>query len=191
MALNNGGTFWTAPPNKDPKRAYRFRVQFGTSGYLWYAKKATKPTITMTETSHKYLNHTYYWPAKTEWNEIDIVLVDPVEPDVTGDLISSLVQAGFKIPGGVNNIPEDFATPSKKGFVDGLADGGKIIIEQIDEEGLVLERWTLWHAWIKELNFGELDYESENLSEITVKLRYDWAQFDSREGEVQNVFLPS
>lgn len=178
MAIKGGasGTFWTAPPNKDPKRAYRFRVQLGNSGNLWYAKKATKPTITITESSHQYLNHTYYWPAKTEWNEVDITLVDPVEPDLAGDLLTSIRAAGFRIPGGVTS-DDEFSTPSKKGFMD--ATGTGIIIEQIDENGDMLERWTLWHAWIKEVTFGDLDYGSEDLTEVTIKFKYDWAQFDS------------
>ena len=177
MAIKGGssGTFWTAPPNKDPKRAYRFRVQFGNSGNLWYAKKATKPTITITESSHQYLNHTYYWPAKTEWNEVDITLIDPVEPDLAGDLITSIKAAGFLIPAGTDNA--NMATPSKKGFTDATGDG--IVIEQIDEEGNMLEKWTLWHAWIREVTFGDLDYGSEDLTEVTIKFRYDWAQFDS------------
>ena len=177
MAIsNNTGGFWTSPgPARDPKRAYRFRVQFGNSGFLWYAKSATKPTFTMTESSHQYLNHTYYWPAKTEWNEVDITLVDPVEPDLAGDLIASIQAAGFRIPAGTDNA--NMATPSKKGFIDSTGEG--IIIEQIDEEGNMLEKWTLWHAWIKEVTFGDLDYGSEDLTEVTIKFRYDWAQFDS------------
>ena len=155
----------------------RFRVMFGSSGYLWYAKKVTKPTFTMTESSHQYLNHTYYWPAKTEWNEVDVTLVDPVEPDLAGDLIATIQEAGFVIPAGANN-DTDFSTPSKKGFVDAT---GTVIFEQIDSDGAVLEKWTLNNAWIKELTFGDLDYGSEDLTEVTVKFRYDWATFSSRD----------
>lgn len=177
ISSNNGG-FWTSPgPARDPKRAYRFRVMFGSSGYLWYAKKVTKPTFTMTESSHQYLNHTYYWPAKTEWNEVDVTLVDPVEPDLAGDLIATIQEAGFVIPAGVS-ADSDFSTPSKKGFVDAT---GIVIFEQIDSDGAVLEKWTLNNAWIKELTFGDLDYGSEDLTEVTVKFRYDWASFSSRE----------
>lgn len=171
----NNGTFWTQSPAQDPKRAYRFRVQFGDSGTLWYAKKVTKPTFTMTESSHQYLNHTYYWPAKTEWNEVDVTLVDPVEPDLAGDLIATIQDAGFVIPAGTSDA-DAFNTPSKKGFVDAT---GIIIFEQINERGEVLEKWTLNNAWIKEVTFGDLDYGSEDLTEVMVKFRYDWASFDS------------
>jgi len=178
MAIKGGtnGKFWTnAAQARDPKRAYRFRVTFGESGVLWYAKKATKPTITLTESSHQYLNHTYYWPAKTEWNEVDITFVDPVEPDLAGDLVTSIKAAGYFIP--KTTDPDQMASPSKAGFM--TATGNSIIIEQINEDGDMLEKWTLNQAWIKEVTFGDLDYGSEDLTEVTIKFKYDWANFDS------------
>ena len=112
MAFTNGGNFWTAAPGRDPKRGFRFRVEFGVSGPLWYAKKADKPTVTFTESSHNYLNHTYYWPARTEWNEVTVTFVDPVQPDLAGDLVQSLVNAGYQIPAGVTDNAQ-FASRQK------------------------------------------------------------------------------
>ena len=59
------------------------------------------------------------------------------------------------------------------------AESDDIRIIQIDEDGESLETWTLKHAWIKEVTFGDLDYGSEDLTEVTVKFRYDWATFES------------
>ena len=58
MAFNGGptGTFWTQSPGRDPKRSFRFKVEFGQSGPLWYAKKADKPTLSFGESTHQYLN---------------------------------------------------------------------------------------------------------------------------------------
>ena len=183
MAFTNGGNFWTAAPGRDPKRGFRFRVEFGVSGPLWYAKKADKPTVTFTESTHNYLNHTYYWPARTEWNEVTVTFVDPVQPDLAGDLVQSLVNAGYQIPAGVTDNAQ-FASVSKAkasldfgGGTDAESDDIRII--QIDEDGESLETWTLKHAWIKEVTFGDLDYGSEDLTEVTVKFRYDWATFES------------
>jgi len=190
MAIRGGdqGTFWTQTPGRDPKRAFRFRVEFGASGVLWYAKKADKPTVSFSESTHNFLNHTYYWPARTEWNEVTITLVDPVNPDLAGDLAAALDSIGYIIPAGVNSDGA-FTTPSKAKAVAQFGGGTEtaaddIRIAQIDEDGNILEQWTLKHAWIREVTFGELDYGSEDLTEVSVKFRYDWAQFDSpvREG---------
>ena len=39
-----------------------------------------------------------------------------------------------------------------------------------------MEEWYLENCWVKEVNFGDLDYESDDINEITVKVRYDFAQ---------------
>ena len=177
-----GGTFWTQSPEKDPKRSFRFKVEFGNSGPLWYAKKADKPTLSFTESSHNYLNHTFYWPARAEWNEVSVTMVDPVSPDLAGELAGALEGMGYVLPAGVAN-PTDFQSMSKKKateqFGTGEPGGGDDIrIYQIDEDGNTLEKWTLKHAWVKEVDFGTLDYGSEDLTEVVVKFRYDWAEFE-------------
>ena len=53
----------------------------------------------------------------------------------------------------------------------------KVTIEQIDEDGAILEKWNLQNAWVKELTWGELDYSSDELTECTIKFRYDFAEF--------------
>ena len=173
--------FWTAAPAQDPKRGFRFRVQVtGMQGsdYLWYAKKADKPQVSFSEASHQYLNHTYYWPARTEWSTVSITFVDPVDPDLAGSMGDLLEAAGYKIPAGTNTA-EDFASMSKAGSTDAL---GSVIVEQIDEEGNPLETWTLNNAWVQEVTFGDLDYSSDDLIEMTMKFRYDWASFEPSAG---------
>jgi len=175
--------FWTATPAQDPKRGFRFRVQIAGlggdhEGFIWYAKKADKPKVSFTEAKHEYLNHTYYWPGRASWNEVSITFVDPVEPDLAGSMSKLLETAGYRIPR-TTHKDEDFASMSKAGSTAAL---GSILIEQIDEEGETLEKWTLNNAWVMEVTFGDLDYSSDDLLELTMKFRYDWASFDSPKG---------
>ena len=39
-----------------------------------------------------------------------------------------------------------------------------------------IEKWTLKRCWIKAVSFGDLDYESDEIVNIEVELRYDWAE---------------
>ena len=162
--------FWTAAPTQDPKRGFRFRVAIiGLGeGFVWYAKKSDKPQISFTEASHNYLNHTYYWPARAEWNEVSVTFVDPVNPDLAGNMGNLLEAAGYKIP----EDPDDMASMSKVGAIGELEE---VRIEQISEEGVAIETWILHNAWVKEVTFGELDYSNDDLTEMTMKFRYDWA----------------
>mgnify|MGYP003629485065 FL=1 len=178
--------FWTnAGAANDPKRGFRFRVMIPgiDSNYLWYAKTATKPQISFGEASHSYLNHTYYWPGRAEWNEVDVVLVDPVEPNLGGNMSALITAAGYAIPEDSNS----FSTMSKARASQPL---GVVTIEQIDESGNTIEKWNLNNAWVKELSWGDLDYSSDDLTECTIKFRYDWASLTSKADGPQNISGP-
>lgn len=174
--------FWTQPPGKDPKRSFRFKVNIGGQT-IWYAKKAEKPKMTLGESFHDFLMHKFYWPGKMEWNEVEFVLVDPVEPDLAGNLVQIIQDAGYQIPA---NVASAYTSISKASAL--AATGGDIVIQQIDSQDNVLEQWVLKRAWIKEVSFGDLDYTSEDLTEVTMRVRYDWAEFTSP--SVNDIFRP-
>jgi hypothetical protein len=193
MAIEGGnkGTFWTQSPAKDPKRAFRFKVQFGQSGVLWYAKTAQRPTLSFSEATHSYLNHTYYWPGRAEWSEVSITFIDPVDPDLSGGLMKALSDAGYRIPAGTDT--SDLTSISKATATQSLGasgDSNDIQCFMIDEEGNELESWTLKHAWIKSVDFSDLDYSSDEMSEVSVNFRYDWAQYETiRNGNTTDTFF--
>ena len=100
--------FWTNPKSQEPKRAYRFIVDIATglegetvygSNATWYASKADKPKFSVTETAHKYINHTFHYPGRVEWETVTITLVDPVDPDAAAATAKLLQASGYKIPG--------------------------------------------------------------------------------------------
>ena len=162
--------FWTDHTGQDPKRAYRFIVTIGNmpDGATWYAKKATKPTFKITESKHNYLNHTFYYPGRVEWNELDITLVDPVSPDAVANTLAMIQNAGYKPP---SNFTQT-TTISKADAINAL---GGVNIDVIQSDGSTVESWSLQGAWITDVGFTELSYESDDLVEVTLKFRYDWA----------------
>ncbi len=169
--------FWSmqstdASAVKDPKRKFRFIVEIGgfDSGQAtqWWAKTAAKPSFTIGAAEHKYLNHTFYYPGGTTWNDVALTLVDPVSPDV-GLTLADIVQlAGYSPP----STQSDLATMTKGKAVSSL---GTVTVTQLDGSGSPLETWTLHNAWISELKFGDLEYGSDDLTELSVTLKYDWA----------------
>ena len=65
---------------------------------------------------------------------------------------------------------------------------GTVIITQIDSDGKDLETWTLWNAFITDLKFGDtLAYGDENLTELSVTLKYDWARVETANPSVATV----
>ena len=86
-------TFWTNPKS-DPKRAFKFKVTLGTgdlnSNISWMATQADKPRFTVGNTQHRYLNHTFNYPGRVEWEAVNITLVDPASPDAAGETMKML-----------------------------------------------------------------------------------------------------
>lgn len=162
----------------DPKRKFRFSVSFGNivtpegGPILWYAKTAAKPGFTISETVHEYLNHKFYYPGRTEWDTVDITVVDPGNPDISATLSDIVKQAGYSPP----TSAFDLESMAKSGATGAL---GNVLIQQLDEAGNPIESWTLWNAFVTALKFGDLDYSSDELSEITITLRYDWAKLET------------
>jgi len=181
--------FWTQNTSTEPKRNFRFQVSMtglndgdkgGSAGkasqqVLWWAKKVTKPNFTIAEGKHVYLGHTFYYPGKVEWQEISMTLVDPVSPNATAIFLDMVAKSGYIIPkkpgDGVSS-----ATLGKGSFADSSKGIGQVVITQLNHEGDTVEEWKLHGAFFKSLKFGDLDYENDDLSNIEVGLRYDWAE---------------
>jgi len=165
---------------KDPKRQFRFYVEFSGiaapigGATLWYAKTAAKPSFTVASTEHKYLNHTFKYPGSVTWADISITLVDPVDPDMSATLSDILVQSGYSPP--TDPTTDQMGTISKAKAAGAL---GTIIITQIDSDGAELEKWTLWNSFITEVKYGDLAYGTDDLTEMSLSIAYDWARIQT------------
>lgn len=187
--------FWTESLtglSKDPKRNFRFKVtitsasdgQFkNAAAGAWYAKSADQPIPSISDTGkHDFLTHTFYFPGKVTWNEVSIELVDPVDPHLSLEAFAAIAASGYSLPA---NPSEPYKSISKGKSVAAL---GTVKVEQIDADGKPLHTWTLNNAFIKEASLSKLDYSNEDLTTLTLKLRYDWATFEGLNGENQATY---
>ena len=163
----------------DPKRKFRFKVEFqginSSQGgaLMWYAKTVSKPSFQISSAEHKYLNHTFYYPGSVTWQDVNLTLVDPVDPDMTATLSDIVVAGGYSPP----TDATDLVSMSKAKASSAL---GTIIITQLDSDGKALETWTLWNPFIQDIKYGEtLSYDNADLTEVSVTLRYDWARVET------------
>jgi len=166
--------FWTST-DVSPKRKFRFLLTMGNmpNGATWYTKSVTKPKVTINSVDHKFLNHTFKYPGSVTWNDVTVTLVDPVSPDAAANLSRIIRESGYRPPVDVN----DTTTISKKNAVEAL---GPVVITQIDSEGLPVETWTLNNAFIQDVNYGgDLNYATDELTDITIVFKYDWASIET------------
>lgn len=166
--------FWTDSAGQDPKRNYRFLVTIGNlpNGATWYAKKVNKPAFSINDISHAYLNHTFYYPGRVTWQPVSVTLIDPVNPDAVANTLAIVAGSGYALPTSIATTPDNTTTISKASSIASL---GGVFIEQIDNLGNRIEQWSLNGAFITEVGYSELSYDNDELTELTLKFRYDWA----------------
>lgn len=186
-ATKGGGTDFWQNPGIEPKRAFKFVLRitgtktFGIKQFL--VKKVTKPAFTVSESEHKYLNHSFYFPGKIQWNEVSFTIVDTLGmADGTVAMVELFKQMGYSLPANPDIGSAALGTISKKKATEAM---GQVEIVQLDSEGNEREIWKLNNAWFKDVKFGDLDYDSEDMLNVEVSLRYDNAKLRSTGGTNQ------
>ena len=174
--MANPTLFW-ANPGTEPKRAYRWIMRFNINNENaldeFLIKKVSRPSWDVSETEHAFLNHTFYYPGRVTYKEVNVTLVDSITPNAGVNMQNLLVKSGYVVPDAV--AQGDFRTISKSGWVsEGGAGLGRVEIVQIDPDNRELETWSLYNTWIKSCDLGELDYESNELLNVELVLRYDY-----------------
>jgi len=165
---------------QDPKRQYRWVLRVASIP-AYVIKKVSKPSFTVTESEHKYLNHTYYYPGRVTWNTVEITLADPVQPDIASTVANIIKNSGYTPALDETQV----STISKQGAVNSL--GNQIEIVQLDADGNAVETWKLINPWIKDVKFGDLDYEGDEMIDVTIEIRYDWATLETTNGPAASV----
>ena len=177
--------FWTSALS-EPRRTHRFLFslpglaskdsKFTYEQYL--AKKVTKPSYSITDTSHKFLGNTYYYPGTVTWEPVSATIVNAVSPDGNQILYDALIGSGYLLP--EDQLAALNATAHRPGTVnkfDAVNTLGNVVIEELNGRGGLIGTWTLNNTFITKANFGELNYDSDDLLNIDIDFRYDWASY--------------
>ena len=164
-------TFWSSHESQ-PKRQYRWIMNIGGTPQ-WLIKKVNRPGFTVSEATHKYLNHTFYYPGRVEYEKVSCTLVDPLNPDATGLILDYLSKSGYGIPDNAN----DTITLNKKAAVEAI---GSVTISQLNGPGTVIDEFSLVNPFISSAKFGDLDYEGDNLIDLTLEFRYDFIEYKTK-----------
>lgn len=175
---------------KDPKRKFRWKVQIGDAGVVWWAKTCDKPKMTISaDAQHKFLGHTFKFPGSVTWEDISMTLVDPADHndvDAAKKLLEIVQSSGYRF---MKSSNQPFETISKGKSTSAL---GAVVITQLDANNNPIEEWTLHNPFIKSVEFDALDYGSDDLSEITLGIVYDWAELTSdASGNSPDLFNPT
>ena len=119
-----------------------------------------------------FFDKQFYFPGRVDWQTVSMTLVDPVSP------IDAVAQTNLLLEGMGYNLADSAESAADLSSISkGKANGamGVIQIIQLDSDGNNLEEWELKNPFLKNVKYGELSYESDDLTEIEIEIRYDWA----------------
>ena len=196
------GKFWS-DASFEPKRKFKYVMSMSPAGgdidhdiADFLIKKVDKPAWSSEVYSHKFMNHEFKYPGRVTWDDISVTIIDSDDPHTSKILYTILKASGYPIK--ADNGYDDAVDTSMdettiKGTVVGKAAAtqalGVVRIKQFSGQATGIggsaspsEIWTLHNAFIKDCKFGDLDYESEDMLEITMTLTYDWAVLGTKVG---------
>jgi hypothetical protein len=183
--------FWNNP-NVEPKQKFRFLVKIG-SQTLHNVKSIDKPTFTVDTKTYTMLNHKFKFPGIPNWEPISMTLVDMQSggaASIESQLNKMIQQSGYSVPISTNTLTAtEKASMSSKSFKSAFSGGGSstegfggtIDIVQLNSGGIPVDHWKLHGPIIKSISFGDLSYESDELTEYKIDIEYDFATYG--EGE--------
>ena len=141
----------------EPKLKNRFVFSIdGIPAYL--IKTANRPSITFEEVELNHLNVKRYVKGKATWEPIEITLYDPVVPSAAQQVMEWVRLHHESVTGR-----------------DGYADFYKrdLQLKMLDPVGTVVELWDLKGCFLTSAGFGDLDYGTEDPTEIALTIRFD------------------
>lgn len=189
-------SFWT-DNNFEPKRAMRFKVGiiYGRDEKpvdFFYVKDVAKPSFDITVTPHKVAGREFKFPGSIKWNSIKATFVDDVQNTVLDKIVKTIADSNY--PDILSGQAKVFMADKSPKFVSKrlmntkLTTGGasaasvqggslKMVIEQLNAEGVTVESWSLYNPLIEKFEQDSLDYAKEDLSTYSLTISYDWAEF--------------
>ena len=138
----------------------------------WYwVKSVTKPSFEITSNEYQLINHKFKYPGIVTWSDIDVTIIDSKDLKKGQGFYDQLGLIGYKLTGVGDGISKATA----------ITKAGPWQIAQLGADGEAIETWELINPWVKSIKFGDLDYSSDDLIEITITISYDSAKLTKPE----------
>lgn len=158
---------------QQPKLKNRWRVTFlglgggsSTVPVSWQATQCSRPKIDFDEVLLERYNSKAYVASKHTWSELSIQLEDDILSSA-----SKVIQEQIQKQQYMTGIEGPWLATAPEGSVYKF----HTILELLDGNETVLEKWEVQNCWLKGSDYGELDYKSGEQVTIALTLRYDHA----------------
>ena len=145
-------------PNKfEPKRNYRWVLAIeGIDAFL--VTSTNRPQVNIGEKKIDYINSYRRIASKLEFQDLSVKLHDPIAPS-GAQQVMEWIRTHYESVSG------------RAGYADFYKRDCQIKL--LDPIGTVVELWDVKGAFITNATFGDLTYESNDVTDISMTLRFD------------------
>lgn len=149
------------PIDIEPKRKNRWIIEFPELDFAeWMVQSSSRPSMTMNDIEIPFVNTSTYVLGRAVWDTIDITFIDNIGPSTSQKVMEWIRQCVEFSTGRMG-----YASQYKK----------QLIIKMLDPAGITVEQWTLYGAMPINANFGDLDMGSDELAQVSITIRFDYA----------------
>lgn len=136
--------------------------------------KGARPSLSFKEIEAQHLNETVYFPSKPDWKPIQLTLFDIKVPGRVNPVFNWLKEQ-YDVCGGdpleeVRSGGMDIAKWKMTGNFKKT-----VRLEMYDGCGNLVERWWYQNAWPNNIEWGDLDMNTNDYVTVELTLRYDRA----------------
>ena len=157
-----GDMLMRMPVPYEPLRKNRFILRFPDELGIqeWWVSTASRPNYTSQEVEIPFLNTSTFVAGRFTWETMQVVFRDPIGPSATQALMEWVRLHSESVTG-------------RQGYAAGYKKD--VELEMLDPTGVVVQKWILQGTQINSADFGGLDYNQNDLADITCTLRFDRA----------------
>lgn len=155
-----------SPEAYDPILSFRFKIQFSSlQDVTFYGKAINLPTIDNAPLTIEYGNTQIKVKGKTKWNDVTLTMYayEKMTMEQLWDYMNVLHQDVVK---GEDKYGDDY----KK----------DIQIQLLSPSDIPIATWTLIGGFASSINFGDLDWSTEEVVQPSMVLSYDYATFKAQ-----------
>jgi hypothetical protein len=121
-------------------------------------KAAARPNVTISEQEIQYINSRRYLAGKLNYDAISVTLYDPIAPSGAQQVMEWVRTHTETVSG-------------RSGYADFYKRDCQL--KMLDPVGTVVELWDLKGCFLTSAGFGDLDYGTEDPTEIALTIRFD------------------
>ena len=146
------------PFEYEPKRVNRFFAEFSNELGIevWKVQKFKRPTMKINSVQIDYMNERNYVAGRYNWESMSVTFIDPIGPSTSQQLMEWVRLHAESLTGRMG-----YAAGYKK----------NILLKALDPIGVEVEKWFLEQCMITSIDFGDNDYGSDELTNITLELQ--------------------